>query len=101
MNFENIGESISLTEALEKVALYREAYPSTTNAVMFTRDQIDEILEQKDCIGLRIYFAKDEGSSLNTLVLVGTDSEGNDLLEVIKNRGEMSPPYSNYSSLLK
>lgn len=47
---------------------------------MFFRDVFDKILSQKGCVGIRYYYAKlDNGSP--TLVIVGVDSTGKDMMQ--------------------
>ncbi len=69
---------ISLADA---VALVRRRNPTADEprAWMFSRSIIDEILTQEKCAGMRIYRAGNGADS--TVVLVGTDPDGNDLSE--------------------
>jgi hypothetical protein len=51
---------------------------SKLKAGAFTREIIDEILAQAGCAGLRIYLGRTDAGE-ETLMLVGTDADGNDL----------------------
>ena len=48
----------------------------------FHREVIDKILAQKNCVGIRIYFAKLDDAK-PTFVVVGVDNNGDDLSEGI------------------
>lgn len=48
----------------------------------FHREAIDKILAQKNCVGIRIYFAKLDDAT-PTFVVVGVDNNGDDLSEGI------------------
>jgi hypothetical protein len=72
---------ISLESAIGHTARFRAANPApeTEKAAMFWRNGgLDELLAQKGCAGLRIYYGvTDIGAPAP--VLVGVDLEGNDL----------------------
>jgi hypothetical protein len=48
-------------------------------AIAFHRDAFDRILRQPGCVGIRAYPATTESGG-DTLVLVGVDAEGNDMV---------------------
>ena len=59
-----------------------------------------ELLGQKDCLGIRFYFAKSKEDNL-TLVAVGYNQDGKDLERgIILERGQPCPPYCDESSPL-
>ena len=64
----------------------------------FEKDQIISMLDNPDCIGLRIYYGMDTTKKLHA-ILVGVDSENKDILpenddpgNYIIERGERKPP---------
>ena len=79
----NENHSISLTEASAMTKKYRESVSSgTTIAHALNKSAINGLLNQNNCVGMRIYYAlKEDGSK--ELVLTGVDQNGNDLYEGI------------------
>jgi hypothetical protein len=71
--------NISLDDAVRLTKNFRTSAPSAAVlAESFDGVSIRELLDQKDCVGVRIYYGKkDDGSP--ALVLVGTDSTGEDM----------------------
>lgn len=65
---------------------------------MFHREAFDKILSQKNVIGIRYYYAKmDNGTP--TLILVGVDSTGKDMIHgMIMERISPCPPYCDETS---
>jgi hypothetical protein len=47
---------------------------------MFPREPVEQLLAQKGCAGVRFYYARDE-KGIPTLVLVGVDQDGNDMVK--------------------
>lgn len=59
----------------------------------FHRDAFDRILNQPGCVGIRAYPGTSE-SGEDTLVLVGVDEEGNDLVDgELAQFGQACPPF--------
>jgi hypothetical protein len=78
---DQMGEFISLQEASEMTARYREnIQPGETIAVAGSKAIFEQILAQPGCEGLRMYFAIEADGS-NTLVAVGIDEQSNDITE--------------------
>jgi hypothetical protein len=80
MGFDgNEDHSIDLKKAVTLTANYRrDADTSAFLGGYISRKAVMNILEQDDCVGIRIYNAKSGAGDL-TFVLVGVDSEGEDL----------------------
>ncbi len=78
----NEGQQITLEQGGDFTARYRAANPNAIKGVFFGRNHIEKILAQGDCKGLRFYFAKGT-DEIPTLVMVGADSNENDMLNVI------------------
>ncbi len=72
------GAPIALATAATWTANYRSTIaPTETRAHFFGRDILEKILQQEDCMGIRIYYAlNDEGEK--QLILVGADANEND-----------------------
>jgi hypothetical protein len=76
----NEGDFITLREGSEMTKRYRDAIqPGEVIGVFMGKEKIKAILDQSECVGIRFYFAKDEKNE-NTLVVVGADSNENDLI---------------------
>lgn len=95
----NEGQQITIQEGGVFTAEYRIANPNAIKGVFFGRTHIEKILAQADCKGLRFYFAKtQEGNP--TLVMVGADSNENDLLDLIVDFAQPCPVRCSSSNLL-
>lgn len=77
----NSGEIITLDEAVEYTHAFQKNNPDALKAFFVGRNKINRILEQNDCIGVRIYNGLDAESGKNNLVLVGVNAEGEDITE--------------------
>jgi hypothetical protein len=92
---------ISLEEASTLTRRYREVHGDHNKGVFFPKKDIQELLDQGDCNGIRIYFGCDEEAEDKLkVVIVGTILMENmescdDILEKIKDRGDPCPPYSS------
>ena len=91
---------IGVTEAREMIVRFKRNHPGEKTAAAFTRVPLDQILAQRGCAGIRMYFAQHEDGS-PTLVLVGVDSDGNDLDEgFIAQKSFLCPPFCDLNSVL-
>lgn len=78
----NEGEPISLEQGAELTARYRANHPESIKAGAVGRTHVEALLNQSDCRGIRIYLGESaEGKT--EFVLVGVDSNGNDILDLI------------------
>lgn len=84
------GKEISLETASAWTENYRNANPGAVKAQFFGKDIIKAILDQEDCMGIRIYYGKDNDGG-KTLILVGADSDENDMLDLIADFGTVCP----------
>ena len=69
------GHRIPLAEAAEQTKRYRE---SRHSAGLFLRQELDELLAQPGCSGLRFYYGRNR-DAMDTVILVGVDKNGNDI----------------------
>lgn len=75
----NENHSISLEDAARLTANYRdEAGEGAFLGGYFDKSALNKILTQEDCVGIRIYNARSDSDN-PTFVLVGVNSEGEDL----------------------
>lgn len=79
----NEGMPMDPTQAAAWTANYRLTIgPGETKAVFFGKNILNAILDQRGCMGIRMYFAiNNEGK--RTLVLVGANAAGYDQLDGI------------------
>lgn len=94
------GEEITLTEAAGMTANYREENPNETKGHFMGKTLIQAILDQTDCVGIRIYYGiDDEGNK--ELILVGVDENEDDLYEgKIGDKMKPCPSYCGSSNPL-
>lgn len=75
------GSPIALEVAAEATARYR-ATGAGIHAHFFGRDILQDILDQDDCMGIRMYYGMDE-DGVSQLILVGANAEEEDLYDGI------------------
>ncbi len=95
----NEGQPITLEQGGEFTAKHRASDPSGIKGVFFGRNHIEKILAQGECKGLRFYFAKGDDNN-PTLVMVGADSNENDLLDLIVDFAQPCPVRCSSPNLL-
>ena len=84
------GEEITVSEGAALTAAYRKSpLNGGTDSQFFGRDILEQILNQKGCAGIRIYYGQDPKGTDQKLVIVGADGEQNDLLDFV---ADMSVP---------
>jgi len=85
------AEQIPLDLAARWTRNFREKHPDETKAHFFGRNIVQKILDQEGCMGIRLFYALDEDSQ-KQLVMVGADADANDQVdEVIVDRGFPCP----------
>lgn len=89
------GGAITLADGAELTANYRHNFPERTLAHYYGRDILNRLLAQEGCVGIRIYYGIDEDQNPQ-LVIVGVDSDENDLVELV---ADTSVPCPNYCSI--
>jgi len=81
---------IPMDQAVAMTRRYRE---STQKGGLFLRKDLDDLLAQKGCAGMRFYYGLG-ASGEDTLVLVGVDEKGNDMAGgVLLEFGFPGPPW--------
>lgn len=98
---ENTGGSISLEEAKEFVTAFRTLYPEEVKAFYVGSNQVKKVLEQENCMGLRMYNGYDEKEKRLNIVIVGVDVNEKDMTDgVILDKSLPCPSYCDISSAL-
>ena len=96
----NENHDFTLTEASEWTANFRAAHPSSILGHFFGKTALEAVLAQTGCVGIRIYYALDDGGA-KQLIVVGVDSSEDDMTAgLIKERSCPSPPYSGGKNCL-
>lgn len=72
----NQDHSITLPDAAELTKAYRDNNPGAILGGFFGKDAIQAILDQPDCVGIKFYYAEQNGNP--TLVLCGAKADQND-----------------------
>jgi hypothetical protein len=101
MSFDGTeGEEISLNDASAWTENYRNANSGSIKGHYFGRQHIESILEQTDCVGIRIYHGIDDQGN-PCLIMVGVDADEKDLYNgYIAERSLPCPPYCGSGSPL-
>lgn len=76
---KNTGEEITLKEAIDFTHAFQTQNPDELKSFFVGINKLNLILEQTDCIGLRIYNGVNPQTNKNNLVLVGVDKNGEDM----------------------
>ncbi len=74
----NTGGAIPLADAIQWTTNYRNANPTAVKAHFFGEVIIQNILNQANCMGIRMYHALDNNNAVQ-IVLVGVDTNGDDM----------------------
>jgi hypothetical protein len=93
--------SITLDEAVEMTKRYR--YSVASGAILagfFGKSTLQKMLDQEDCVGIRIYHALKANNDL-TFVLVGADGNEHDIYHgEIAEYAVQCPPFCDLNSPL-
>ncbi|MBD0285543.1 MAG: hypothetical protein ICV79_08980 [Flavisolibacter sp.] len=85
-----VGEEIGRQLGAEMISSYRSKNPNDVVSYFIGRNILSQILVQPGCIGIKFYNAYNEEGQ-KTLVYVGVDQEGNDMLNItsINTKGQL------------
>jgi len=75
----NTGAVIALDEAVKFTTSFQERNPNQIKSHFVGGEKVKLILQQENCIGIRIYNGYDPDRNEANLVLVGVDKDGEDL----------------------
>lgn len=97
-NAEQAGQLISSAQAVEWTTAFQAAHPQEVWAVFTEASVYKQLLDQKDCQGIRLYHATTpQGKS--TIVMVGVDGQGAELTNRVADLATPCPP-THYNSIL-
>jgi hypothetical protein len=74
------AEPIPLDLAARWTRNYRDKHPNETKAHFFGRNIVQKILDQESCMGIRVFYALDDDSQ-KQLIMVGADGEANNQVD--------------------
>lgn len=99
----NENHDINFEEAAELTQRFRNSIsPEDCIGGFFGKSAVMSLLDQEDCVGVRYYYGIHADGS-NTLVLVGVDTDGNDLIgdgRICLQQPTKCPPYCSEGNLL-
>jgi hypothetical protein len=99
----NESHDISLQDAANLTANYRDQFASGTNYIkgeFFGKSAIQTLLNQDECVGLRIYYGLDD-QKVQKLVIVGVLANEEDMIDGnILEIGSPCPPICGSSNIL-
>ena len=72
-----MSHDIDIANARQFIDNFQESNGSTV-ALLYKKDKIEKILTQKNCAGIRIYYALNQAGE-KTLIIVGYDDSQKDL----------------------
>ncbi len=90
----NENHAISLQAASELTKNYRDNHPNSIKGFYYSKSAIEAILNQPECVGIRIYYAEDNSTPpVQCLVISGVKSNEDDIyLGVLAEYGKPNPP---------
>jgi hypothetical protein len=97
---QNTGGVITLTEAKAYIQTYKERYPEEVRAFFIGSANVNQILDQENCIGVRIYNGYDKAESRLNLIMVGVDKFEKDMPNIIMDRMLSCPTHCDPTSPL-
>jgi hypothetical protein len=103
MNIDpNSGEIITQARAIELINAFSVKFPNQVVSSFIGTNNVENILSQTDCIGIRIYNGYDNTEEKISLVLIGVDSEGKDILRngIIYDKIVTCPPTCAENTIL-
>lgn len=100
---QTTGKVISKEEAIDYTHSFQRKNPNKNIAYYVGKDQVSKILNQPNCIGLRIYDGVNPSTNQENRVLIGVDKNGEDIAEgVIVDELLKCPNHCpNYSPFIK
>lgn len=89
-----IGSIISEERAKELISSFGVKYDSEIRSSFIGSENVQHLLNQEGCIGLRIYNGYNDENQKMSLVLVGVDESGKEMLEdgIIYDELSQCPP---------
>lgn len=75
------GAVITLDEAEALTGAYQSNFPAEPKAFFIGAERLKQVLDQEDCIGIRIYNGYDEAEGKKNMVLVGVGITTEDMTD--------------------
>lgn len=79
----NAGTIINETDAIVYTHAHQTHFPNAIKAFFAGKNKLNLILDQENCIGIRIYDGYDVEGEVTNRVLVGVDALGEDMVNGI------------------
>src|SRR5689334_4206325 len=83
--------TITLTTGSALTKEFRKRYSTQPKGYFFSKDTLQSMLDQSDCVGIRFYFGCDSSGILK-LVFCGCLDNENDILAIVGDGGNICPP---------
>ena len=98
----NTGSIITKEEAQTLIAAFAKKFPGQIISSFIGENNVKQILEQDNCIGLRVYNGYDDAEQKISLVMVGVDAEEQDMLDgnIIYDKMVTCPPICAHNGLV-
>jgi hypothetical protein len=87
----NEGTFYKIADAGALTAAWRSANPGALQGQFFGINNINTILKQGGCMGIRVYLGLDSSGNIQ-LILCGANAATNDMTSYILNSGVSCPP---------
>lgn len=99
---ENTGGIITQQEAKVLAKSFDKRFPNEVTSSFIGSTNLKNLVNQNDCVGIRIYNGYDEAAGKISLIIVGVDSNEKDILEngLIYDRMVTCPPVCPIDGLL-
>lgn len=99
----NSGTIITETDAIAYTHAHQTLFPRAIKAFFAGKNKLNLILDQEDCIGIRIYDGYDAEGEIANRVLVGVDAMGEDMVSgiILEDLIPCPKACSNTTSLIK
>jgi hypothetical protein len=98
----NTGSIITEAQAKELINNFNAKFPGEVVSSFIGVNPIKKIVDQENCIGIRVYNGYDAITQKLSLVMVGVDQEEQDILEngIIYDKLAICPPLCSKNGLL-
>lgn len=89
------GRIITEEEAKKLIAAFRVKYKGEINSSFIGSENVQHLLNQEGCVGLQIYNGYNDDEQRMSLVLVGVDASGKEILKngIIYDDLKVCPPF--------
>lgn len=85
------GGEIELPVAAALTKEHRDRNPTALKGHFFGKEILNKILEQEGCMGIRMYYGVDPDTNKRELVIVGANSEEDDMTDLVADLSSACP----------